>query len=77
MALLEPEELDEVRKKDVIDFCRNGVMPLTFQEKMRMLSDDGGPGCSDGDGCGNDGSVGATVFLRFASGGLMSRSIPG
>ena len=44
MALLEPEELGEVRKKDVIDFCRNGVMPLTFQEKMRILSDDGGPG---------------------------------
>lgn len=43
--------LGEILKKEVIDFCRNAVIPFTFQEKMRMASGSGGPGGLDGGGC--------------------------
>jgi hypothetical protein len=43
--------LGEVLKNEVIDFCRNGVIPFTFQEKMRMASGLGGPEGVDGGGC--------------------------
>jgi hypothetical protein len=67
----------DAEKKDVIDFCKKGVMPLTFHEKIRMLL-----GPSGGRGFGAFGAwlitgvdVGALVLRRFGGGGLMSRLI--
>lgn len=69
-----------------MDFCKNGVMPLMFQEKMRMVSglegaelgaSDGARGSGAGDGIHaspvrvSPGPV--FVFLRFVGGGLMER----
>lgn len=41
--------LDDVLKKEVMGFWRKGVMPLMFQEKMRMVCGSGGEGRGDGD----------------------------
>jgi len=65
----------EVLKKEVIDFCRNGVIPFTFQEKMRMTSGSGGRRGLAGGECDVAVVVTCSVFLRFAGGGLISRSI--
>jgi hypothetical protein len=47
----------ELVRYEVIDFCRNGVMPFTFHEKMRIVSGSGGPASLDGGGCGEVGGV--------------------
>lgn len=41
----------EIWKKEVMDFWRNGDIPLMFQEKMRMVFSSGGLGALDGGGC--------------------------
>ena len=71
------EAFGNVWKKDFIEFCRNGVMPLMFHEKMRIALGSGSPGTSDGGACGVVKNVAGLTFLRFAGGGLISRSISG
>jgi hypothetical protein len=64
-------------KKDVIGLCRNGVMPLMFQEKIRKVFELRG---GSGAGVLLGGAVfkeSVTAFIevlrRFAGGGLISR----
>lgn len=58
-----------------MDFCKKGVMPLMFQEKMRMVLSAGGPGAvvvgsgSLVTGC----EVDLLVILLLVGGGLISR----
>lgn len=66
---------DDFGKKEVIDFWRKGVMPLMFQEKIRMVLVLVGVGATDDGGC--TGSVGTEwhSFRLLVGGGLISRSI--
>ena len=66
--------LEDVLKKEVMVFWRNGAMPLMFQEKMRMVCGSGGEGRGDGDSWMVDGAVGLN-FRRLEGGGLIERSI--
>lgn len=75
MELFGPAARGDVGKNDVMGFCKKGVMPLMFQEKMRMLLGAGGPGVvvlgsgSLVTGC----EVDLLVFLLLVGGGLISR----
>lgn len=62
-------------KNEVIDFCRKGVMPFTFHEKMRMLlGSKRGNGSGSSNVCFTTGvDVPTPILRRFAGGGLMSR----
>jgi hypothetical protein len=65
----------EAGKNDVIDFCRKGVMPLMFHEKMRIQSlSSGGRACGAAGICFAIGVVGPDAILRrLLGGGLISR----
>src|SRR5690242_1652907 len=70
-----PPDPGKELKYDLIDLCRNGVIPLTFHENMRMTFGSGGPGILDGGGCELMEAVAWFPLLRFAGGGLISRSM--
>jgi hypothetical protein len=65
----------DAEKKDVIDFCRKGEIPLTFHEKIRMLFDfNNGRSWGTGDVCLAIVAVEPAAVLRLlAGGGLISR----
>ena len=72
-------DLDSVGgKKDVTGFCRNGAMPLMFQEKMRRVfgsSGGRGAGVFAGAVCWDAVAVLEPVLRSFVGGGLISRFI--
>lgn len=63
----------------VIGFCRNGSMPLMFQETIRIASlSSGGSASEELEDAAADDEVAKAVALvlrRFAGGGLISRSM--
>jgi hypothetical protein len=67
----------DAEKKDVIDFCRKGVIPLTFHEKTRMLfgSNNGRAWgtCTEGVCFAIVAVEPADVLRLLAGGGLISR----
>lgn len=63
--------LGDFSKNDVIDGCKNGLIPFTFHEKMRRRSVvKGVMGRDATDGANKDG---AESRMRLVGGGLMLR----
>jgi hypothetical protein len=65
-------------KKDVMGFCKNGRIPLMFQEKIRRefaLCGGRGAGVFAGTVCWEAVAVSEPVLRHFAGGGLILRFI--